>query len=124
MRTVLSAAAGNGPRRLIVLSNCGVADSRRRTAYVAVSWLIERAALNDKEQMEVFIRDTAWTIVRASVLTTGPRTGRYRTGTDLRLSFTARVSRPDLAEFLLTELQPSGTATHPLIDPNLLGDFC
>ena len=106
IRTVLSAAAGNDPRRLIVLSNYGVADSHRRTAYVAVSWLLERAVLRDKEQMEALMRDsdTDWTIVRAPVLTNGPHTGRYRIGTDLRLSFTAKVSRADLAEFMLTEL--------------------
>jgi putative NADH-flavin reductase len=106
IRTVLSAAVGNAPRRLIVLSNYGVADSRRRTAYVAVSWLLARAVLRDKEQMEALIRhsDTDWTVVRAPVLTNGPRTGRYRTGTDLRLSFTANVSRADLADFMLTEL--------------------
>ncbi|GAA1536510.1 NAD(P)H-binding protein [Dactylosporangium maewongense] len=107
IRTVLSAAAGNMPRRLIVLSNYGVADSRRRTAYVAVSWLLERAVLRDKEHMEALLRDSNadWTIVRAPVLTNGPRTGRYRTGVDLQLSFTAKVSRADLAEFILTELR-------------------
>jgi putative NADH-flavin reductase len=106
MRTVLSTVAGNGPRRLIVLSNYGVADSRRRTAYVAVSWLLQPAVLRDKEQMEALLRDsdTDWTVVRAPVLTNGPRTGQHRTGTDLRLSFTARISRADLAEFILTEL--------------------
>ncbi|GGT03681.1 NADH-flavin reductase [Planobispora rosea] len=107
IRTVLAAAAGKGPRRLVILSNYGVADSRHRTAYVAVSWLIERAVLRDKEQMEALVRasDTDWTMVRAPVLTDGPRTGRYRTGTELRLSFTARVSRADIAEFMLTELR-------------------
>jgi putative NADH-flavin reductase len=107
IRTVLSAAAGNGPRRLIILTNYGVADSRDRTAYVAASWLLERAVLQDKEQMEALVRDsdTEWTLIRAPVLTNGPRTGSYRTGTDLRLSFTAKVSRADLAEFMLTELR-------------------
>ena len=106
IRTVLSAAAGNGPRRLIILSNYGVAESRERTAYVAVSWLLERAVLRDKEQMEALVRDsdTQWTVIRAPVLTNGPRTGSYRTGTDLRLSLTAKVSRADLAAFMLTEL--------------------
>ncbi|MFC4999582.1 NAD(P)-dependent oxidoreductase [Dactylosporangium cerinum] len=106
IRTVLSAMAGGDPRRLVVLSNYGVADSRHRTAYVAVSWLLERAVLRDKERMEALLRDsdTDWTVVRAPVLTDGPRTGRCRAGTDLRLSFTARISRADLAEFMLTEL--------------------
>jgi putative NADH-flavin reductase len=103
MRTVL---AGGGPRRLLVLSNYGVADSRHHTAYVAVSWLLERAVLRDKDMMEALVRDSDadWTVVRPPVLTDGPRTGRYRTGAGLRLSFADRLSRADLAEFLLAEL--------------------
>jgi putative NADH-flavin reductase len=106
IRSVLSVAAGGGPRRLVVLSNYGVADSRHRTAYVAVSWLVERAVLRDKEQMEALVRASGadWTVVRAPVLTNGPHTGAYRTGTDLRPTFTSRVSRADLAEFMLTEV--------------------
>ena len=106
IRAVLSHTADHGPRRLILLSNYGVADSRHRTAYVTVSWLLERAVLRDKEQTEALLRgsDSDWTVVRAPVLTNGPRTGDYRTGTDLRLSFTAKVSRADIAEFMLAEL--------------------
>ncbi|MEU8232103.1 NAD(P)H-binding protein [Actinoplanes sp. NPDC048967] len=106
IRTVLAAAAGNGLRRLIILSNYGVAESRDRSAYVTASWLLERAVLRDKEQMEALVRDsdTQWTVIRAPVLTNGPRTGTYHVGTNLRLSFTAKVSRADLAEFMLTEL--------------------
>jgi putative NADH-flavin reductase len=106
IRTVLAASAHNGPRRLIILSNYGVADSRHRTAYVATSWLLARAVLQDKTKMEALLHEseTAWTVVRAPMLTNGPRTGQYRTGTDLRLSFAARVSRADLAEFMLAEL--------------------
>ncbi len=106
IRTILSTAADTGPRRLIVLSNYGVADSRRRNAYVAISWLLERAVLRDKAQMEALLHDSDmdWTVVRAPVLTNGARTARYRTGADLRISFTANVSRADLAEFIVTEL--------------------
>lgn len=109
IRTVLARAADGGPRRLVVLSNYGVAESRHRSAYVTVSWLLERAVLRDKEQMEALLphSDTDWTVVRAPVLTNGPRTGDYRTGADLRLSFSARVSRADLAEFMLTEVRDS-----------------
>ncbi|MGW4941491.1 NAD(P)-dependent oxidoreductase [Actinoplanes sp. NPDC004185] len=107
IRTVLSVAADKGPRRLIILSNYGVAESRDRTAYVAASWLLERAVLRDKEQMEALVRDsdTEWTVIRAPILTDAPRTGSYRTGTDLRLSFAAKVSRADLADFMLTEVR-------------------
>ncbi|ARQ69286.1 NAD(P)-dependent oxidoreductase [Streptomyces marincola] len=107
MRTILSAMAADGPRRLVALSNYGVAETRRRSPYVAVSWLLERPVLRDKERMEALIRasDTDWTLIRPPILTNGPRTDRYRTGAELRLTFTSKVSRADLAAFVLSELR-------------------
>ncbi|MEW9549140.1 NAD(P)-dependent oxidoreductase [Nonomuraea sp. NPDC050783] len=107
IRTILSAMADGRPRRLLVLSNYGVAESRHRGLYVAVSWLLQRPVLRDKEHMEALVRssETAWTLVRAPVLTDGPRTGRYRAGPDLRLTFTSKVSRADLAAFMVSELE-------------------
>ncbi|MFC4591781.1 NAD(P)-dependent oxidoreductase [Sphaerisporangium corydalis] len=106
-RTILSAMATGRPRRLLVLTNYGVAESRHRGLYVAASWLLERSVLRDKEHMEALIRPSAteWTLVRAPILTDGRRTGDYRTGTDLRLTFTSHVSRADIAEFMLSELE-------------------
>lgn len=104
--TILPAMTALGVKPLIVLSNYGIAESRHRSPYVAVSWLLERSVLLDKERMEELIKasSTQWTVIRAPILTNGPRTDAYRTGTDLRLTFTSRVSRADLAEFTLTEL--------------------
>ena len=103
IRTVLAA---DGPTRLVILTNYGVAESRRRSAYVALSWLLERSVLRDKERMEALLRDSAadWTLVRTPMLTDSPATGRYRAGTDLHPGLTARVSRADLAEFMLDVL--------------------
>lgn len=111
IRNVLHAMnAPDSPRRLLALTNYGVAESRRRSAYVTASWLLapgswllERAVLRDKEHMEQLIRtrSTTWTLVRAPVLTNGPRMDTYRAATDLRPGF----PRADLAAFLLTELE-------------------
>ncbi len=43
-----------------------------------------------------------WTIVRAPLLTEGPRTGSYRVG-HMGEGLGARVSRADVAEFLLQQ---------------------
>lgn len=107
IRTILSAMDAGRPRRLVVLTNHGVAESRRRSLYVAVSWLLERPVLLDKEHMEALLRasETEYTLVRAPVLTDRPPTGSYRTGTDLPLTFTSTASRADVAEFMLGELR-------------------
>lgn len=106
MRTVLPAMAAHGVRRLIALSNYGTADSRHPGVYTATVWTAIRSIMRDKERMEQLIRagDTAWTVVRPAALAEGPRTGNYRTGTGLRLTFTSKVAFADVADFMLAQL--------------------
>lgn len=103
---ILPALARHEVRRLIVLSAYGAADSHHRDLYNRLLWLLQREKMLDKERMEALIRqsDTAWTIVRPAALSNGPRTGRYRLGTALRLRVTATIARADLADALLRQL--------------------
>jgi putative NADH-flavin reductase len=106
MRTILPAMDAHGVRRLVAVSGYGVADSRHRNLYVTVTRVAIRSLMRDKEGMEELIRasGTAWTIVRPAVLTDGPPTGSYRTGSDLRLTFASKVSFADVADFMLAQL--------------------
>jgi putative NADH-flavin reductase len=45
-----------------------------------------------------------WTVVRAPMLTDGPRTSRYRTSLNSYVGDVRRISRADLAEHLLSLL--------------------
>jgi putative NADH-flavin reductase len=45
-----------------------------------------------------------WTIVRPGFLTNGPLTGRYRALTDLHGAKARRISRADVAHFIVEEL--------------------
>ncbi len=103
---ILPALARHGVRRLVVLSAYGAADSHHRDLYNRLLWLIQKEKMLDKERMEALIgrSDTEWTILRPSALSNGPRTGRYRLGTDLRLRVTATIARADLADALLRQL--------------------
>jgi putative NADH-flavin reductase len=67
----------------------------------------------DKDRMEQLIKrsDLEWTLVRPPRLTDGPRTQRYRSGLDLRMTLNSRISRADTAAFMLRQL----------VDPNYLG---
>jgi putative NADH-flavin reductase len=49
--------------------------------------------------------DVDWTIVRAAILSDGPRTGKYRTAVGEIVPGGVRISRADLAEFLLTVVE-------------------
>ena len=60
----------------------------------------------DKLAGEQIVRRSAleWTIVYPVLLTDGPRTGSYRVGERLELSGFPKISRADVAEFMLKEL--------------------
>lgn len=102
---ILAAMEKHDVRRLVAVSAHGAAESRDRSLYVLAVWAMQVYKMRDKERMEALIRESSvdWTIVRPPALTTGPQTGAYRTGTDLPIRITSKISRADLAEFLLRE---------------------
>jgi putative NADH-flavin reductase len=51
--------------------------------------------------------DLDWTLVYPVTLTKGPRTSRYRVGERLALGGFPRVSRADVADFLLSQMGDS-----------------
>ncbi|GAA2095676.1 NAD(P)-dependent oxidoreductase [Actinomadura alba] len=106
MRAILPAMQTHGVTRLLAVSGYGVADSRHHGVYVTSLWLMIRSIMRDKERMEELIKgsDTRWTIIRPAVLTSGPRTGGYRTGTGLHLAYGSKVSHADVADFMLSQL--------------------
>ncbi len=48
--------------------------------------------------------DLDWIIVRPAQLTDSPRTGTYKVGTSLKMSLNSKISRADVADFLLKQL--------------------
>jgi putative NADH-flavin reductase len=106
-----------GVRRLVLETTLGVGDSRAQAGFFYIHVLVPlafRHAFVDKHRQEDVVRKSGldWVIVRATRLSNGPRTGRYRVGTQLSLSpFTAHVSRADVADFMLKQVS----------DPSWLG---
>ena len=97
-------------RRLVYLSFLGVHHGRRQLSllgkYVVAPLLLRKVAA-DHERKEAIIQQSTleWVIVRPPRLTNGRRTGTYRSGTDIQATMVIpRVSRADLAEFMLGQL--------------------
>jgi putative NADH-flavin reductase len=69
--------------------------------------ILLRQVYEDKErqEMQIFKSGLDWTIVRPGILQEGARTGRYRLAVSSMPKFGWRVSRADLAEFILRELK-------------------
>jgi len=59
----------------------------------------------DRDEQERILKESPldWTVVKPPRLTDGERRGSVRTGPDLPIGMTAKVSRADLASFLLDE---------------------
>lgn len=105
-RNILAAMEEAGVGRLVCETTAGLGDSRERVGFVfrrIIVPLTLKHVFADKEVQEDLIRRSKvdWVIVRPTRLTDGPQTGRYRVGTDLKLSASAAVSRADVADFML-----------------------
>jgi uncharacterized protein YbjT (DUF2867 family) len=96
----------HGVRRLICLSDYGNGETRNKGPYSRFLWLVIRAHLEDKEKMENTVRSSglAWTIVRATILTDGPRTASYKAGPEIKVGLVPKISRNDVADLMVRQL--------------------
>lgn len=96
--------------RLIWISSHGVGDARGHSGFVferVFVALFLRAEFADKERQETLVAasDLDWTIVRPARLTNGPATGRLRGEARLPVTIRDSISRADVAQFVIHELQ-------------------
>jgi putative NADH-flavin reductase len=108
-RILVDAMKAAGVKRLIAVTGLGAGDSRGHGGllYDAVVFpLLLKRVYDDKDVQEWIIRSSGlhWTIVRPGLLTNRPGTGRYRILTaskDWRFGF---ISRADVADFLVRQV--------------------
>jgi len=105
-RNIVGSMTRHGVKRLICLSDYGNGDTRTKGLYARFLWVLIREHLEDKEKMEEAIRSSGldWTIVRPTILTDGPRTGAYKVGPDIRIGLVPKVSRRDVADFMVKQI--------------------
>ena len=109
-RNVTRAMDARGVRRLMFLSNFGVLDERAPDLLWAVMmpfarvWL--RHLLRDHRLALEVIRqyDWEWMAVRPMIMTDGPSTGRYRIAVEGLPPHGVRISRADVADFMLLQV--------------------
>jgi putative NADH-flavin reductase len=111
---VVRAMEDKGVRRVMVVSHAGVDLTARmplaRKLYE--TYIVERIMRNvylDLARMEDELEDsdTDWTSVRPAVLSTGPAVGECRAVSEFPRP--RRVSRADLARYLVSHLDDTGT---------------
>jgi putative NADH-flavin reductase len=108
MPALTAAMTANGVRRLVVCSAAGVGDTIRDVSMLGRVFARTLLAdvFADKKLGEDAIRASAldWTIAYPTLLTNGPRTGNYRAAESMKLHGVPSISRADVADFLLRQL--------------------
>ena len=109
MGVIVPAMAQAGVRRMILMSSFGVGESRRDAPLILgiMFRVLLRDVFADKKSAEEELRGSGldWTIVHPVLLTNGPLTGRYRAAERLDLHGMPKISRADVAHFILAEAE-------------------
>ncbi len=107
-RILVSAMERTSVKRLVCLTGFGAGDSRASiSCFQRVPFqVVFGRAYADKSEQERMIKDSSldWTIARPGVLTNGRRTGRYRIIADPLAWRNGIISRADVADFLVRQI--------------------
>lgn len=109
VEAIVPAMQATGVRRLILVSAFGVGESHREAPIIPrlMYCTLLRDIFADKKAAEDALRRSAldWTILYPVLLTNGPLTARYRAAERLDLRGMPTISRADLAQFALSEIE-------------------
>ena len=96
-------------KRFICQSTLGAGDSHETLNFfwkrIMFGWFLKKA-FEDHEIQEkhVFSSQLDWTLVRPAAFTNGPKTGKYRHGSNAQVSGSKlKISRADVANFMLQQ---------------------
>ena len=107
-KQLVAAAQQARVKRLMIVSSVGADPTDHEPWWYL--WFVRRLLINyyvDMARMEQFVIDTAnleWIIVRPTYLTNGDKTGVYRVTPRHAPKGGIRISRADLADFMLKQL--------------------
>lgn len=121
IKNVLSAIGDNTEQTLIVVTGIGAGDSKGHGGFMydqIINPLLLKEIYKDKDRQEDLIRasQSNWIIVRPGMLTNGARTGNYRAIDNLEGVTSRKISRADVADFILKQAkEPTFLRKTPLL---------
>ena len=108
-RVLITAMQAQGVKRLISVTGFGAGDSRASIGCLQrlPFQIVFGRAYEDKSLQERLIRESGldWTIARPGVLTGGRRTGRYKILAEASQWRNGIISRSDVADFLVRQIE-------------------
>ncbi|MEH2294437.1 NAD(P)-dependent oxidoreductase [Nostoc sp.] len=108
-KNLLQAMERHSVKRLICITGLGAGDSKAHGGLLydkLILSVILRRIYDDKDRQEAEIRQSNldWVIVRPGILTNHPAKGNYRVLTDLTGVMAGKISRADVAAFVLQQI--------------------
>ncbi len=108
-RILIQAMKASGVPRLVCITGIGAGDSKGHGGFLydhIIFPLFTKKSYVDKDRQEALIRESAldWVIVRPASFTNGPQRGGLRAVTDLEGITIRKISRADVAAFVLAQL--------------------
>ena len=118
--TLIPAMHTTGVKRVIFLSAFGVGETFVQASFIQkiLFQLLLKDIYADKAKGDEQLRNSTldWTLVYPVLLTNGPRTGKYKVGEKLPMKGMPKISRADVADFMLQQLtHPTFLRKEPLI---------
>ena len=120
-KNIVAAVKENQGQKLIAVTGIGAGNSKGHGGFLydkIFNPLLLKTIYADKDREEEIIMasDTEWLIVRPGGLTNGPRSGTYRIVNDLKNVTSKRISRRDVADFILAQMaHPTEFGKTPLL---------
>jgi putative NADH-flavin reductase len=118
---LVAAVKKNPGQKCVVVTGIGAGDSSGHGGFLydrIFKPLFLKTIYADKDREEEIIKRSGvdWLIVRPAGLTNGPRTGKYKVYNDLSGVVSKRISRLDVADFIIKQLKnPEHFGKTPLI---------
>ena len=109
-KNVIAAMEHHSVDKLICVTGIGAGDSKGHGGFLydkIFNPLLLRTIYEDKDIQEKLVQDSKleWIIVRPGFLTNGALTGKYKIITDLKGVKSGKISRADVAYFIINQLE-------------------
>ena len=121
IQNILAAIGKDSNQKLILITGIGAGDSKGHGGFFydrIINPLLLGTSYADKDRAESILKasNVEWLIVRPGFLTNGSRTGKYRVIENLSGVTAGKISRADVADFILKQLaSPTHFGKTPLV---------